>query len=97
MIKTIVLDIRAPRTREEKRLMGSVHINKDRTQAVVYIAEGQSKLEMLNTFFHEMFHAYVGLSKVHISSQKEGLLAWIVGNVAEAVLDSVKDSKKNSC
>lgn len=89
--KVIVVEIRQAK-KNEKGLYGQT-LSEDGISKV-FINSRQSQGEMLNTFFHELAHAYIHWQDdSSLSDDEEERIARMVGNVAEPCFRRYKSGK----
>lgn len=75
----IVCELRGPKTAHERRLAGSC-VTEDRAVSRVFLSTKQARGEMVDTFFHEMAHAYMHW-RGYKNGKKAEKLALTVGRV----------------
>lgn len=91
LFRMFAIDYRAPLTREEKKLFGQTVFGGNGEAVKVFINKRKRRQwEALNTFFHEMTHAWLGaFSNGRWDDKVEERLARQVGNVVEGLFKAV--------
>lgn len=80
--KIISITVRPPRTRTEHKRWGETYV--DRNIAEVFINQRRNRrpIEHLDTLYHELTHAIIGLYKTRVSSDREEALCRKIGEMA---------------
>ena len=81
--RIIILEVRKPRTKEERGVFGMT-VTEDGYKTNIFINENQTGEEMVDTFFHEVAHAYLHWIPKKYKPGKAEALASLVGHVAGA-------------
>lgn len=79
--KLIVIETRHPRTAEERAIYGQTVVEGQTVDIFVNSRKNQSGAELVDTLFHELCYAAVGLYKTKLTPQREEKLARLVGNI----------------
>jgi|GEM_PF-7076745 len=78
--KVIIVEFRQGK-KAEKGLYGATETVDGVTK--IFLESRQSQGEMINTFFHELAHAYIHWQNEVLPTKDEERIARLVGNVAE--------------
>lgn len=87
--KVIVVEFRSGK-KSEKGLYGATDTEDGVSR--VFINNRQATGEMINTFFHEIAHAFIHWQDSGMSTAEEERIARLVGNVAEPCFRKYKNS-----
>lgn len=87
MRKVIILDVSKPHNKDQKPLWGQTAFDNDGLNTV-WIREGQEGKQLVDTFFHEMTHVFLGIvkQKARITSAQEEQLCRMIGQIAASIL-----------
>lgn len=86
MKKVIILKVSKPDNASRKQLLGQTEFDADGLNTV-WIREGQEGKQLVDTYFHEMTHVFIGLSKhKKLSNKEEEQLCRMVGQCAASIL-----------
>lgn len=81
--KVIVIEMRKPKTKEEKEFYGLTETLNEITTIFINADKHRGGgVELVDTLFHELCHAAVGLYKTKLTAKREEKLATLVGNIA---------------
>lgn len=87
MRRVIILEVSKAKTRHRKRLLGETEFDNDGVNTV-WIREGQMGKQLVDTYFHEMTHVFLGFArfKGKLSNEQEEQLCRMVGQTSASIL-----------
>jgi len=88
---TITIEVRKPKTAFEKSVYGTTLTTGNNTK--IFIKHGQTTQEYIDTFYHEIAHAFNHISGYCKSEKKEESLARLIGNIVEPCYRVYKKGK----
>lgn len=92
MRKVIVIDVSKAYRKEQRPLWGQTRFENDGLNTV-WIREGQTGKQLVDTFFHEMTHVFLGFAKFkgRLSIKQEEELCRMIGQTASSILTRGSD------
>lgn len=79
--KLIVIENRNPRNADERALYGQTITEGQTVDIFINSKKNRSGNELVDTLFHELCHAAVGLYRTKLTPRREEKLARLVGNI----------------
>ena len=88
-VKSIVIEWRNPRTKEEKELWGETFVYHDIATVFINLKKNRKSKEAVDTFFHEIAHVFFGFHTKNkkMSDAKEEELAMQVGKLVSGLIE----------
>ena len=77
----IVLELRKPQTKAEKKLYGETTTEDNVSR--IFLNSGQGQGDLINTVFHELAHAICGWMGSSRNAQEEERISRLIGDIVE--------------
>jgi hypothetical protein len=86
---SILVEVCKPRDKEEKALLGTTTQPDKKNFYEIWIDSSQSKDEFVDTFYHEITHAFIGMYfKNSIPEKVEHRMCELIGYFARSVISA---------